>query len=152
MQLLERCLDPSLISPKELKRLSELVFEDERPALVGAGGVRIALPDPIYHLLVRTVQAMNDGKTIVLLPHDETFTTQAAADFLGMSRQFFVGLLEQNVIPHHKVGTHRRVYLRDLLGYQKRRDVERRTTLNKFFGEADKAGVYDSELPPEDEG
>ena len=129
-----------------------MVFEEERPALVGREGIRIDLPDPIFHLLVRTVRAMQEGKSIVLLPEDETFTTQAAASFLGVSRQFLVNLLDKGTIPHHRVGSHRRVYFKDLLVFQKRRDQERRTTLNKLFDKVEATGVYDAELSTEDEG
>jgi excisionase family DNA binding protein len=151
MNSAESRLDPSLFSPDELDRLAELVFEDERPALVGCKGVRIDLPEPIFQLLVRSVRMIQQGKAIVLMPEDEAFTTQAAANFLGMSRQFLVNLLEAGKIPYHRVGTHRRVYFKDLLAYQKQRDFERRQALERVFIEADKAGVYDVTLPAEDE-
>ncbi len=32
---------------------------------------------------------------------------------LGVSRQFLIKLLERDEIPHHMVGTHRRIYVRD---------------------------------------
>ena len=109
MKLTQSRLDPSLLPPEDLDRLAEMVFEEERPALIGREGVRIDLPDPIFHLLVRTVRAMQEGKCVFLLPEDETFTTQAAASYLGMSRQFLVNLLDQGASPHHRVGTHRMV-------------------------------------------
>ena len=118
---------------------------------VMASGVRIDLPDPIFHLLVRTVRMMQEGKAVVLMPEDETFTTQAAANFLGMSRQFLVDLLDAGKIPHHRVGAHRRVYFKDLLAYQKQRDRERREAMDRVFTEVDKAEVYDAALPTEDE-
>lgn len=151
MNSTESRLDPSLLTPGELDRLAEMVFEEERPALVGREGVRIDLPDPIFHLLVRTVRMMQQGKAMVLMPEDETFTTQAAANFLGMSRQFLVDLLDAGKIPHHRVGAHRRVYFKDLLAYQKQRDRERREGMDRVFTEADKAGVYDAVLSTEDE-
>jgi excisionase family DNA binding protein len=149
MKLAENRFDPALIDPGELQKLETVIEEEERPALIGREGVRIDLPEPIYHLLVRTVRAMTKGKTIILLPEDETFTTQAAANFLGVSRQFLVQLLEKNAIPHYHVGTHRRVYLRELVSYQKERDQNRRKTLDQLFRKVDEAGVYDAELPAE---
>lgn len=150
MKLVENRLDPSLVSPEELDRLAEVIFEEQRPALIGREGVRIDLPDPIFHHLVRVVRAMKEGKTIVLLPEDETFTTQAAADFLGVSRQFVVNLLEQNKIPHHKAGSHRRVYAKDLMAYQKLRDKNRRNAMDGLFRAIDDAGVYDNVIPPDE--
>jgi excisionase family DNA binding protein len=146
MNFSENRLDASLLDSDELNRLAELVIREERPALVEREGVRIDLPDPIFHLLVRVIRMMKEGQAIVLMPEEETFTTQAAANFLGVSRQFVVNLLEKKEIPFHKVGVHRRVYFKDLLAYRKRRDEQRRSSLNKLFHEVDKAGVYDAQL------
>jgi len=143
-------LDPSQFSPEDIDRLSELVFFEERPQLVGREGVKIPLPDPVFHLLVRVVRAVKDGQAMVIMPETECFTTQAAANFLGVSRPFLVGLLEGNKIPHHKVGSHRRIYLKDLLEFQKRRDASRRKSLDQLTKEIEEAGVYDKIPPAED--
>ena len=114
---------------------------EERPALIGREGVRIELPDPLFHLLVTVVRDLRAGKAVVLLPEQEAFTTQAAANFLGVSRPFFVALLERGEIGHHRVGNHRRVYLKDLLEYSSRRDRKRRETLDKLTEEIENAGL-----------
>ena len=85
---------------------------------------------------------MAERRTVVLVPEDETFTTQAAADYLGVSRQHLVDLLEGGQIPFHKVGSHRRVAFRDLLAYEKRRDKERRAALDELARAVDEAGLY----------
>src|SRR5438876_11096745 len=103
MNVAENRIDPSRLTPEELDRLAGMVIEDDRPALVGREGVRLELPDPIFHLLVRVIRTMREGRAIVLMPEDETFTTQAAASFLGMSRQFLVNLLERGEISFHRV-------------------------------------------------
>lgn len=141
----ENRLDSSQFNPAELDRLMALVNAEERPALIGREGVRIDLPEPIFHLLVRVVQQMQQGRAIVMLPEDETFTTQAAADFLGVSRQFFVNQLERGEIPHHRVGSHRRVTLKDLLTYQQARDKTRRKALGGLFRKLKETGHYDEE-------
>jgi excisionase family DNA binding protein len=79
-----------------------------------------------------------------MMPEDEAFTTQAAANFLGVSRQHFVNLIEEGKIPYHKVGTHRRVYFRDLKEYSERRDKSRRESLDSLFDKVSKAGKHDS--------
>jgi excisionase family DNA binding protein len=89
---------------------------------------------------------MRHGKAMFVLPEDETFTTQAAANYLGMSRQFFVSLLESGKIKFHRVGSHRRVYFKDLKEYAKTRDEERRSTLSSLFKEMQEDGHYDIEL------
>ena len=71
-------------------------------------------------------------------------TTQVAADFLGMSRQYFVKLIEGGAIPSRDVGNCRRVYLSDVIDFQKKRDRARRKALNKLTAEQVAAGVDDS--------
>ena len=151
MSLPHTRFDPGLTDPAELDRLAQVVAEEERPALVGHGGERIPLPDPIFRILVETVQAMQEGRTFVLVPEDELCTTQAAADFLGVSRPYLVGLLDAGRIPHHRVGSHRRVYFRDLRAYLKKRDGERRSALDNLFDEANAAGLIDAGGIPEHE-
>ena len=153
MKLTENRFDPSLLTAGDralVDQISELVFADERPALVGREGVRIDLPDPVFHMLVRVVRALREGQSVVMLPESECFTTQASANFLGVSRPFLIGLLETGEIPHHKTGTHRRVYLKDLLAYLKHRDAERRKALDALNDQIVEAGLYDKLPPVED--
>lgn len=138
-------LDPSLLDPAEIERLVELVAAEERPALVGREGIRIPLPDPLFHVLVKLLRDMQEGRAVVLLPEDETFTTQAAADFLGMSRQYLVNLIEKNEIPHHRVGAHRRVTLKDLQAYQQVRDKKRREAMDRLFKKLNDEDRYDAD-------
>ncbi|TVR45534.1 MAG: DNA-binding protein [Puniceicoccaceae bacterium] len=92
---------------------------------------------------------MSERKAILLVPEDEAFTTQAAANYLGVSRQHLVGLLDAKEIPHHKVGTHRRVTFKDLLAYERMRDASRREALDKLAAAAEAAGHYDSDYAGE---
>jgi excisionase family DNA binding protein len=146
MNTQENRLDPSQLDPAELDRLMSLIGRDERPALVGREGVRIDLPEPIFHVLVNLIRQMQDGRAVVLMPEDETFTTQAAASFLGVSRQHLVDLMDRGEIPHHRVGSHRRVTLKDLMVFQKARDVERRKALGGLFRKLKQEGYYESDF------
>jgi excisionase family DNA binding protein len=80
------------------------------------------------------------------MPEDEAFTTQAAANYLGMSRPFLLRLLERGKIPFHKVGTHRRILLKDLLDFQSIRNRERSRALTELTQLMDEEGVYDRRL------
>lgn len=149
MKLSDDRLAASDLTPEDLRLLEQIsqeVFGGGRPALVGRGG-EIPLPEPVFDLLVRIVQALRQGESVVLMPETEPMTTQAAANFLGVSRPFLIKLLEENQIPFHLVGTHRRVLLKDLRAFQKRRDTERRAALKNLFDEIDEAGLYDKVDP-----
>ncbi|RYG86830.1 helix-turn-helix domain-containing protein [bacterium] len=86
---------------------------------------------------------MQAGQSFTIVRDDETLTTQMAADLLGVSRPFLIGLLEENKIPYHKAGTHRRVRLQDLLAYRRERDSQRRKTLDDYFDAVVAEGAYD---------
>lgn len=143
-------LDPSMLDPAELKEMVRFLSESGSPALVDEHGARLELPRPVFEQLLRALKMMNEGRAIVMMPEEETFTTQAAANFLGVSRQHLVDLLEGERIPFHRVGTHRRVYFKDLLAYERRRDAARRKTLDKLMTEVDDAGLYDAAYTGED--
>lgn len=70
-------------------------------------------------------------------------TTVEAAKLLAVSRQFLIGLLDQNQISYHMVGTHRRIYARDVLAYKGRRDSTRRKTLDDLARAEYDEGIYD---------
>lgn len=77
----------------------------------------------------------------------DALSPQAAANLLGVSRPHLVNLLDADAIPHHRAGTHRRVYLKDVLDYQRRRDRTRRSALDKLSSEVEAAGLYDAHDP-----
>jgi len=145
-------LDASQMTKVEqgrLPMLRELIRRDRHPKLKSKDGTEILLPQALNDFLVHVLDAMMQKKAIAFLPEDEAFTTQAAANYLGMSRQFFVKLLEEEKLPFHRVGTHRRIFFKDLMAYAKQRDTKRRETLNNLFDEVHKAGLYDTDYTGE---
>jgi excisionase family DNA binding protein len=89
------------------------------------------------------------GQAVTLLPDRQVLTTQRAADILGVSRPFFVKLLESGVMAHHRVGNQRRVYLHDVLEYAQKRDEQRRVALDRLARDAYEAGLYERNVIPE---
>jgi excisionase family DNA binding protein len=141
---MEHRIDSSQFETSEIETILDLVRR-KKPALIDREGNRTELPEPLYKVLIHIVEQMKQGRAIVMMPEDETFTTQAAANFLGVSRQHFVDLLETGKIPFHKVGSHRRVYFRDLKTYAENRDSGRRQTMDELFDEVEGAGKYQSD-------
>lgn len=119
------------------------------PALVSPSGERIELPHTVYEVLSRVVGFMAHGQSVTLIPDKQVVTTQRAADLLGMSRPFFIKLLEAGVMAHHRVGNQRRVYLRDVLEFAKKRDEERHAALDRIARDAFDAGLYELNVIPE---
>lgn len=138
-------LEPAQLAPGELDALREVLLSPDRPQLVGREGFKLDLPDPIFHVLLHIVQGMRNGQTFLLMPEDETFTTQAAADYLGVSRPFLVKLLESGAIEFFSAGSHRKVKLSDLREFERTRTEERRDFMDRLSKEVHDAGLYDTE-------
>ncbi|MCU1226603.1 MAG: binding domain protein excisionase family [Edaphobacter sp.] len=119
------------------------------PALVSPSGERLNLPNTVYEVFTKVVELMAHGQSITLVSDKQVVTTQRAADLLGMSRPFFIKLLETGVMAHHRVGNQRRVYLRDVLEFARKRDEERQTALDRLSRDAFNAGLYESTAIPE---
>jgi excisionase family DNA binding protein len=139
----ETRVGPSDIAPEELLGLERMLRGELRPVLLTKGGDVVELPKAINDLFVSVVEAMKQKQAVFLMHEDEAFTTQAAANFLGMSRQFFVGLLDKDELPFHRVGTHRRVFFKDLVAFQRNRSKQRMDALNRMTLELVEAGLYD---------
>src|SRR5699024_3827974 len=141
---MKRRIDSSSFEGGQVKELAKVLQSKQLPALVDAEGDRTELPKPIFDMLTDVVEQLKKGSSIIMMPEDETFTTQAAANFLGVSRQHVVDLLEDGKIDFHYVGTHRRVKFQDLKAYKDKRGDDRRDGLNELFKEVSHAGKYDT--------
>lgn len=130
---------------RELRRL----MQSGRAKLVGPDGHQIPLPEPVHDLLLLILKNLQAGKAISIIPEHQQLTTQRAANILGVSRPFLVGLVEKGEIPFHMVGSHRRIYLRDLLDYKRRRDSARHDAINDMARAEMETGTYDRVVLPE---
>lgn len=93
---------------------------------------QFVLPGYVMQILLDVLSEMSNGNAISLIPHKQEVSTQEAANILNVSRPFLVKLLEGGDIPFHKVGSHRRVKLQDVLSYKQRVDEQRNTALDEL--------------------
>ena len=110
--------------------------------LVGPDGRTQVLPGSLYSFLCQLLADLKDGKSVTILQSEATLTTVEAAKLLGVSRQFLVQEIDKMRIPHHMVGTHRRVYARDVLAYKSNRDAGRRKQLDDLALAEYQEGLY----------
>ena len=96
----------------------------------------IKVPSSAFRFLNTIVQLMAEGKAITIIPSDTEVSTQQAAELLNVSRPHVVKLLEKGEIPYHKVGTHRRIRLKDLEQYREKITKERRKHLSDLAKQA----------------
>jgi excisionase family DNA binding protein len=112
-------------------------------SLVGADGKSESLPNNVVSFLYRLLADLRAGSFVTILQGKAELTTVEASNLLGMSRQFLINLLTQGEIPFHKVGTHRRIYARDVLAYKAKRDIGRRQILDDLARTEHEQGTYD---------
>jgi excisionase family DNA binding protein len=117
--------------------------------LVGPDGEVRILPDSLHSFLVTLIGLMSQGKCVYIVQNESKLTTVEAATMLGVSRQFLVNLLERGAIPHHMVGSHRRMYAQDVLHYKAKRDTQRRKALDDLAKAEAAEGIYDRVPPSE---
>jgi len=106
----------------------------------GAKSADVDLPPAVARLVLDLLELVGQGGAVTLVPSGADLSTQQAADMLEVSRPFLVKMLETKEIPHHKIGTHRRIRAEDLLAYKHRRDKTRaaaRTRLGRLGRESE---------------
>ena len=63
---------------------------------------------------------------------DTELTAVQAASLLNVYQPYLIELLNQNSIPHHKVGKYRRIRVEDVSAYKARIDGEREAVPNGY--------------------
>lgn len=111
--------------------------------VTAANGRARRLPGTLQDFLTQLNEELESGKPVTIFEIGADLTTADAARMLAVSRQFLVNLLEAGAIPFHRVGTHRRVYARDVLSFKAKRDHARRKTLDNLARAEMSEGLYD---------
>lgn len=111
--------------------------------LTDASGEVIPLPGELFQLLVQVAGELRAGNSVVILSAEDEMTPQTAADFLGMSRQFLMRLLDKAELPFHKVGAHRRILRKDVETYARKRAARRSARLEQLRDKIQAAGLDD---------
>lgn len=96
----------------------------------------VAVPESAFRLFLEILNQMGQGNAVTLVPMHHELTTQQAADLMGVSRPYFVKLLETNAIPFHCVGSRRRVKFAHLQAYLESVRGQSREALDRLAAEA----------------
>jgi len=103
--------------------------------------VEAAVPAVALRLLADALSEMAEGNPVTLIPVEAELSTQQAAGLLGVSRPYFIKLLEQGKLPYRKVGEQRRVRTQDLLAYREAYKREATAGLDEMAADAQRMGL-----------
>lgn len=104
---------------------------------------RLDVPPETLRLLAQLLALMARQQTFTLCPELSELTTKQAAEVLGVSRPYLIGLLDRGQIAHRKVGRHRRIFSKDVLAYKKTMQVSRKQALDELVEASEDVGGYD---------
>lgn len=100
------------------------------------GSPLLKLPPKVLRLFADLLGSLAQGKAVAIMPKDLDVTTQEAAMFLNVSRPYLIRLLDEGKIPHHKVGTHRRIRFEDVVKYKDERRKRSEDALQELVDQA----------------
>lgn len=112
-------------------------------SLFGSGGELVELPESIRALLTSVLKNLRAGNGVSVIPLHAELTTVQAAELLNVSRPFLIKQIEAGELPHHMVGSHRRLRLVDVLAYRDRLSTEAESALDAMTADAEALGLYD---------
>lgn len=133
--------------PATLLETAEPTHQDIRQAREAAsalseGTLEVShLPDVARQILSRVLAELANGNAISVVPVECDLTTSQAARFLNVSRPYLSRLLDEGMLPFHRVGSHRRVHLRDVRVYRARQDSDSEAALCELAAQAQELGM-----------
>lgn len=134
-QMAQTSLDAIRSNARQLRR------KKSRTVNIRINDADIAIPETAFSFLSDILSNMADGKTVSVVPVEKGITTQQAADILRVSRPFIVKLLEAGEIPFIKVGSHRRILLKDVQAYEEKQQQIRKKQLAFLSKQAQKLNL-----------
>ena len=146
---------PSRVPPPHLPDEQEIEVARESSRLLAAclgkggtarlrvidGGKELTVPVSALHMLVDILNQMAEGNAVTMVPVNAELTTQQAADFLNVSRPYFVKLLEEGKVLYRKVGTRRRVMFKDLEAYRESQTENTRKAVDELTRQSQELGL-----------
>jgi excisionase family DNA binding protein len=144
----ESTLGLNSFSVAEMDVLLRLASGEARAYVHEASGHQVDFPENLISVLTSIAKAMQQDDELLLMKRHRVLTTQEAADFVGVSRQYMVRLMDSGVIACERTGKHRRVRLSEIVAYQQRRAAMGKAAMDSMTDMMVEAGVYDQFYDP----
>ena len=137
-------VNPADISEKQRDQLQEKLKRVSRSHNHHGGeqctmkidGEEFSVPSHVADGVIHMLSEVASGREVSVDAQETELTTTQAAEILNVSRPHLVKLLENGDIPFHKVGSHRRVYRRDVLAYKQDQRREAEDAMQKLADQA----------------
>ncbi|MEJ4098773.1 helix-turn-helix domain-containing protein [Corynebacterium mastitidis] len=130
-----------------LRQLTHALDAEPQPSTVNVAiehsDEAIRIPRDVALTLREVLVNAVAHRAVSVVPTQAELTTQQAADLLNVSRPYVVKLMDEGILPGHKVGTHRRIYASDLQEYRHQRDIAGRAAADELTALTEKLGLYE---------
>lgn len=133
-----------LVDEKTQANVAEVVngVQDMRSDLaLEANGHRVELPKDVSGIVLSVLENLAQGSRVVLSITPQELRTTAAAEMLGISRPTLLKLVREGKITSHKVGSHHRFALNDIMEYRTQQQRAKREAFLHMRKQLDDLGV-----------
>lgn len=91
---------------------------------LGLDGEAVEVPREAVEAMADALVELGEGVAVCVVPMHLPLTTQQVADLLHVSRPTVTQWIDSGELQGHRVGTHRRVWIRDAIAYKRSLDAE----------------------------
>jgi excisionase family DNA binding protein len=127
----------------EAKQILQALHPDLQSLKMEFSGQEFTLHKGLVAMLRDILTNTAKGQAITILPYNTELTSQEAAEYLHVSRQFLVGEADAGRIGFRRIGTHRRFAFEDILKYQQQTEQESLEARQALADQAQELGLDD---------
>ncbi len=131
---------PDIVQAKEILHA---LHPDLQTIKMELSGQKFTLPKGLVAMLRDILTSTAQGQAITILPNNTELTSQEAAEFLHVSRQFLVNEADAGRIECRRIGSHRRFTLQHVMKYQRLTEQESLAARQALTDQAQELGLDD---------
>lgn len=109
--------------------------------LVSPDGETVAVPAQLLQVMRQIAAALAQGDAVAISVVSRELSTTEAAKALGMSRPTLIRLIDSGEIASHRVGSHRRLLVQDVVAYRHQQIKRQRQAYENLMLETDALGL-----------
>ncbi|MBM4481119.1 helix-turn-helix domain-containing protein (plasmid) [Prescottella equi] len=106
-------------------------------------GETVEMPAELSSLVRQVLDIVSRGGTVTVGSVPNEVTTTTAAKMLGISRPTLMKLVKDNQLAAHKVGSHTRLFSKDVFAYKDLQRANQRKAFDDLRALEDKLGIVD---------